>query len=190
MLLPERRHHHANIQRKSNQRLTEAPIQPKHNRHHSDVNTQRYNAFRFYNLPHELGQTNPEYYYTFQGAEWCQLFCRWLLLHAGMPLSAVPDESNTLEALAWYCQHADFWFKGQEHKTRCKSNHAGIRERTAPDLMPEESAYLPRVGDFIVVVVVVVVGKYASPTPPRPPERGSLACPAAWRRRRSGGCRQ
>lgn len=102
-----------------------------------------------YILPHELGQTNPEYYYTFHGAEWCQLFCRWLLLHAGMPLSAVPDESNTLEAVAWYCQHADFWFKSQEHKSRCRSHHTGIRERTVPDLTPEEVAYLPRAGDFI-----------------------------------------
>lgn len=102
-----------------------------------------------YILPHELGQTNPEYYYTFQGAEWCQLFCRWMLLHAGMPLSAVPDESNTLEAIAWYCQHADFCFKSQEHKTRCRSHHTGIRERTAPDLTAEEIAYLPKAGDFI-----------------------------------------
>lgn len=102
-----------------------------------------------YILPHELGQTNPEYYYTFQGAEWCQLFCRWLLLHAGMPLSAIPNESNTLEAVAWYCQNGEFWFTNQEHKTRCRNNHARIRERTSPELTDKEIAYLPRVGDFI-----------------------------------------
>ena len=102
-----------------------------------------------YILPHEIGQTNPEYYYTFQGAEWCQLFCRWLLLHVGMSLVGIPDESNTLEAVAWYCQHAHFYFKSQEHKTRCRNNNTSIRERTVPDLTAEEIAYLPRVGDFI-----------------------------------------
>lgn len=98
----------------------------------------------------ELGRHNSAYFNSYSG-EWCHRFADWLIMHAAMPNTYIPNTSNCGTGLVWFVTNSKsggFYFKNSEHKMRIVGVYHAIGH-LSKSLTSYEEEYIPAAGDYV-----------------------------------------